>query len=124
MAKLFIVLGSLSAFLAVALGAFGAHGLKSKLSKEMFSIYETAVNYHIIHALALIMVGILAKWLSDFGYLNWSGWLFLAGTVIFSGSLYVLSVTGIRQFGAITPIGGVSFLIGWLLLALVAWKQL
>lgn len=123
MAKPFVLLGSLSAFLAVALGAFGAHGLKSKLSKEMFSIYETAVNYHLIHALALIMVGILAKWFSDSGYLNWSGWLFLAGTIIFSGSLYALSITGIRQLGAITPIGGVSFLIGWLLLALAAWKQ-
>ena len=120
MDRFFFMLGSLSAFLAVALGAFAAHGLKTKLSPEMFNIFEVGVRYHMYHALALLAVA----WAST----RWpgtsvtaAGWLFLAGTVIFSGSLYLLSVTGLRWLGAITPIGGVAFLIGWLLLAWCVW---
>lgn len=124
MAKLMVLLGSLNAFLSVALGAFGAHGLRNKLSAEMMAIYDTAVQYHMAHALGLILVGILIRLTSASGLLNWAGILLLAGIVIFSGSLYMLSITGLRWFGAITPIGGLSFLLGWVLLAVAAIKAL
>ncbi|MBI4487816.1 MAG: DUF423 domain-containing protein [Deltaproteobacteria bacterium] len=121
MDRFFFIAGSLSAFLAVALGAFAAHGLKSRLSPEMLNIFEVGVRYQMYHALALIAVA----WAS----IRWSGssviaagWLFLAGTIIFSGSLYLLSLTGLRWLGAITPIGGAAFLLGWLLLAWGAWR--
>lgn len=110
-------------FLAVALGAFGAHGLKNKLTTDMLAIYNTAVHYHMIHALGLIAAGIVAQWLAGSSMLNWAGWSFFVGILFFSGSLYILSVTGIKWLGAITPIGGVAFLIGWLMLALAVWKQ-
>lgn len=124
MTKLFIILGSLNAFLAVALGAFGAHTLKSKLSQEMLTVYETGVQYHLIHALGLILIGIISHWITGSNLINWAGGLLLAGIFIFSGSLYVLSVSGIRALGAITPIGGMAFLIGWILLAVAAWKTM
>jgi uncharacterized membrane protein YgdD (TMEM256/DUF423 family) len=124
MARYFIFLGSLNAFLAVGLGAFGAHGLKSRISPEMLDVYQTGVQYHVFHALALILIGIIAHWLSQSNLIIWSGGLFLAGIIIFSGSLYVLSITGIRAFGAITPVGGIAFLIGWVLLAWASLKNL
>jgi uncharacterized membrane protein YgdD (TMEM256/DUF423 family) len=123
MGKLFIFLGSINAFLAVAAGAFGAHALKSKLSKEMLAIFETGVNYHFLHALGLVLIGIIALKINDSNLVNWSGILFLVGIIIFSGSLYILSLTGIRALGAITPIGGVAFLAGWILLAIAAIKH-
>ena len=116
MDRFFFIAGSISAFLAVALGAFAAHGLKTKLSPEMFNIFEVGVRYHMYHALALLVVAWAStRWPG--GNINAAGWLFLAGTIIFSGSLYLLSLTGLRWLGAITPIGGLAFLIGWLLLA-------
>lgn len=124
MAKYFIFLGSINAFLAVGLGAFGAHGLKSRISPEMLEIYQTGVQYHIFHALGLILIGIIAHWLSESNLILWSGALILAGIVVFSGSLYILSITGIRSFGAVTPIGGVTFLAGWILMAFAALKNL
>ena len=124
MSKYFIFLGSINAFLAVGLGAFGAHGLKSRISAEMLEIYQTGVHYHIFHALGLILVGIIAHWLSNSNIVAWSGGFMLSGIVIFSGSLYVLSLTGVRGFGAITPIGGVAFLIGWILLAFASLRNL
>lgn len=123
MLKTFVMLGSVNAFLAVALGAFGAHVLKEKLSPEFLAIYQTGVHYHIIHALALIIAGVLSERLAASGLVNWSGWLFFIGIILFSGSLYVLSITEIRVFGAITPFGGVGFLLGWLLLAFAAFKN-
>jgi len=122
--KYFIFLGSLNAFLAVGLGAFGAHALKSRLSADMLDVYQTGVQYHIFHALGLILIGIISHWLSQSTLINWSGGFILAGIVIFSGSLYVLSITGIRTFGAITPIGGIAFLAGWILLAYASLKHL
>jgi uncharacterized membrane protein YgdD (TMEM256/DUF423 family) len=123
MLNVFVVLGSLNAFLSVALGAFGAHGLKSKLSPEMLDVYQTGVHYQMSHALGLILVGLLSAHLSGSSALvNWSGWLLFAGIVLFSGSLYVLSVTGFKILGAITPFGGVAFLIGWVLLLFAALK--
>ena len=124
MSKFFIFAGSISAFLAVGLGAFGAHILKSKLSLEMMEVYQTGIHYHIFHSLGLILIGIIAYWISQSPLVNWSGGLILAGIIIFSGSLYVLSITGIRTLGAITPIGGVAFIVGWLLLAYAALKNL
>jgi uncharacterized membrane protein YgdD (TMEM256/DUF423 family) len=106
--------------LAVGLGAFGAHGLKSRLDPEMMDIYKTAVLYHFLHALGMLVVSVLPK----AGTLSESAaeiicWLLLAGILIFSGSLYLLAVTGTRALGAITPFGGVAFIAAWLLLA---WK--
>lgn len=121
MERLFFITGSISAFLAVALGAFAAHGLKSKLPPEMLEIFEVAVRYQMYHALAQIAVAwALGRWPG--GAVTAAGWLFLAGTVIFSGSLYLLSVTGLRWLGAIAPIGGLAFLLGWLLLSWGALK--
>jgi uncharacterized membrane protein YgdD (TMEM256/DUF423 family) len=124
MTRLFVVLGSLNAFLAVALGAFGAHGLKAQLNPDLVVIYHTGVQYHIFHALGLILIGILAFSLPPSPYLKAAGWLMLMGIILFSGSLYVLSITGIRILGAITPFGGASFLLAWILLAAAAWKAL
>jgi len=119
--RVFFALGCLSGFLAVGLGAFGAHALKTRLSPELLSTFEVGVRYQMYHALALLAVGWAAtRWPGTF--VNASGWLFVAGTVVFSGSLYVLSLTGMRWLGAITPIGGAAFLAGWLCLAWAAWK--
>jgi uncharacterized membrane protein YgdD (TMEM256/DUF423 family) len=118
MDRFFFAAGSLMAFLAVALGAFGAHALKSKLSADMLDIFEVGVRYQMYHALGLIAVSwALSRWPES--NLNAAGWAFIIGIVIFSGSLYVLSLTGIRWFGAITPIGGVAFLAGW---AILVWS--
>ena len=124
MSKVFIILGSLNAFLAVALGAFGAHGLQNKLTEQMLATYETGVKYHMMHALGLILIGIISRYTSGSVLINWSGWLICAGIVLFSGSLYLLSISGIRWLGDITPLGGLSFLVGWILLAIAAFKYL
>lgn len=121
MDRLFFVLGALAAFIGVALGAFAAHGLKVRLDATMLATFETGVRYHMYHALALLAVAwAAARWPG--APVNASGWLFVAGIVLFSGSLYVLSLTGIRWLGAITPFGGLAFLGGWLCLAWAAWK--
>ena len=120
----FIIAGAVNAAIAVALGAFGAHALKEKLSEHYLAIWETAVQYQMFHALALIAVGILMS-PSLFGsvtQLSWAGYLILAGIIIFSGSLYVLSLSGIGILGAITPIGGVAFIAGWIMLIVAAIK--
>ena len=122
MQKLFLTLGSIAMALAVALGAFGAHGLKSKLTQEMLDIFETGVQYHIYHAVGLLIIGILANYIPESSMLKWSGWLMLSGILIFSGSLYVLSISGLRWLGAITPIGGLCFIASWILLATAVWK--
>lgn len=109
--------GAFFALLAVAAGAFGAHGLKDVLEAEMKAVYETAVRYQMYHALALLLVAALGDRISARA-LSWSGCCFVAGVVLFSGSLYALSLTGIRKLGAITPLGGLFFLAGWLALVL------
>lgn len=119
--KLFFILGALSAFLGVAIGAFGAHGLKSVITPERLATFETGNRYHMFHSFALFAVAwAITRWNSN--YLTISGWSFIAGILLFSGSLYILSITGIRWLGAITPIGGVAFLAGWLLLAWGVYK--
>lgn len=122
--KIFVMLGSLSAFLGVALGAFGAHGLRAKVAPEMLTIWQTGVQYHLVHALGLVLIGIICHLLPETSLVRTAGWLLVAGTVLFSGSLYALVVTGIKPLGMITPLGGVAFLIGWLLLAFAVWRQL
>ena len=127
MPKTYLLLAAISGFLAVALGAFGAHGLREKLSADLLAVYQTGVQYHFYHTLALLAVALLLMFapqssLSSSSLLKWSGNLFALGIVIFSGSLYVLAITGVRWLGAITPIGGVAFLAGWVCLALAAWN--
>jgi uncharacterized membrane protein YgdD (TMEM256/DUF423 family) len=119
--RLFIVLGALSAGLAVGLGAFAAHGLRGRLTPELLATFETAARYHMYHALGLLAVGWAAsRWPG--GAVTSAGWLFVAGTLLFSGSLYALSLTRYRWLGAVTPLGGAAFLAGWLALALAAWR--
>jgi len=124
MQKLFLTIGSIAMALAVSLGAFGAHGLRGKLSAEMLDIFETGVRYNFYHAIGLLIIGIIAYQLPDSGLLKWSGWLMVGGIIIFSGSLYLLALSGIRWMGAITPIGGLCFIVSWILLALTVWKGL
>ena len=108
--------------LAVALGAFGAHGLKSQLSTEMLQTWKTGVDYHFYHALGLLLIGILAVSFPS-ELVKWSAILLTAGIVLFSGSLYALAISGIKWLGAITPVGGMSFITGWVLLFLAVWKK-
>lgn len=122
MERIFFTIGALSAFISVGAGAFGAHGLKHKISTEMLNVFEIGVRYQMYHALALIAVAwALGKWPSSI--VSAGGWLFLIGTLLFSGSLYQMSLTGAKWLGIITPIGGFCFLIGWLCLALGIWKS-
>ncbi|MDN4494950.1 DUF423 domain-containing protein [Ureibacillus aquaedulcis] len=114
-----LVLGSILAFLGVVLGAFGAHALKDKFPEPRYEqIWNTAVQYQMYHAIGLILLGILSMdaLLGSSSLLSWAGYLMFAGVIFFSGSLYVLSVTGVKKLGAITPIGGLLFLAGWILL--------
>jgi len=116
MDRLFFALGALSAFIGVAMGAFAAHGLKSRLSPEMLSTFEVGARYQMYHALALIVVAwAQTRWGGTLT--TASGWLFVSGTILFSGSLYVLSISGVKWLGAITPFGGLAFLAGWACLA-------
>jgi uncharacterized membrane protein YgdD (TMEM256/DUF423 family) len=122
-AKLFLILGGFNAALVVLFGAFGAHALKARLSAEMLAVYQTGVHYHLFHALGLLAVGLVATQFSDTAYLRWSGWLMLAGIILFSGSLYVLSVSGLRWFGIVTPFGGISFIAAWTLFVVAIVKS-
>jgi len=123
MIKLFILLGAINAALAVMLGAFGAHGLKDKLTEHMLSVFQTGVQYHFYHALGLFAVAFVASQYPESALVKWSGWTMLAGIILFSGSLYVLSLSGVRWLGAITPLGGVAFIIAWCLLAISVVKN-
>jgi uncharacterized membrane protein YgdD (TMEM256/DUF423 family) len=120
--RFFFLAGALSACVAVALGAFAAHGLRARLSPELLATFETGVRYEMYHALALLGVA--------WAYTRWpgalvsaGGWLFVAGTLLFSGSLYALALSGARWMGAITPLGGLAFLAGWVCLAIAAWPR-
>ena len=120
-ARLFAALGAVNGFAAAALGAVGAHALKARLTPEQLTTFHTAADYHGVHALALLATG-LACLLIDSRYLRAAGRLFLAGILLFSGSLYLLGVTGIRWLGAVTPFGGMALLAGWLMLAAGLWS--
>ncbi len=121
--RTFLLLGSISAFIGVAMGAFGAHALRSELVPRMLEIYQTAVDYQMWHALGLVMIGMLLRFNDESKLLRWAGWLMFIGIVVFSGSLYMLSITGIRWLGAITPIGGIALLMAWLLMARFSIKS-
>ena len=121
MERLFLALGASLAFLGVAAGAFGAHGLRDRLATDLLEVFEIAVRYQMYHSLALLAVALAMGRIGPSTSLIWAGWFFLAGILIFSGSLYLLSLTGIRWLGAITPIGGVALLAGWFCLA---WSAL
>ena len=118
----FTAAGAISGCVAVAAGAFGAHALKGRLTPEALQTFEVGVRYQLVHALALVLVGLLAT-RAPTTALAVAGWGFLAGTVLFSGSLYGLSLTGIRAFGPITPIGGMAFLAGWAALAVAGLRN-
>jgi uncharacterized membrane protein YgdD (TMEM256/DUF423 family) len=117
MQRTFLLAGALAGAVGVAFGAFGAHGLRGRLSPDMLAVFETGVRYQMYHALALMAVAALSDRLNG-RLIEAAGWLFVAGIVLFSGSLYLLAVTGVTVLGAITPIGGVAFLAGWACLAM------
>lgn len=122
MTKAILLTGSAFLALAVITGAFGAHALKARLAGDMMQIYKTAVEYHFYHSLGLLFVGILSLQFHS-GLINWSAICLTMGIILFSGSLYVMALTGIKWLGAITPVGGISFIAGWLLLFLSVWKN-
>lgn len=122
MAKTFWVLGCLFGLLGVAAGAFGAHALRARLPADLLAVFETGARYQMYHALALLAAAwAVERWPS--GAAVAAGWAFVAGTVVFSGSLYVLALSGARWLGAVTPLGGVALLAGWALLAWAAWRS-
>jgi len=120
--NVWITLGASSGFISVAMGAFGAHALSQRLTERALDIYKTAAQYQIYHALALMGVGLWSAAYST-SQANLSGWCFTLGTLVFSGSLYALALTDIKILGAITPIGGVLFLVGWAAFVVQAWRQ-
>lgn len=122
MPRTFLMLGAINAFLCVALGAFGAHGLKQRLSTDMLAVYQTGVQYHFYHALGLLAVGLILLHFPKSRLIVFSGWSMVAGIILFSVSLYALSLTGVRGLGAITPLGGVAFLSAWAMLAYGVWS--
>ena len=122
MHRLFNLIGPLSALLAVAAGAFGTHALRGQLSDRLFSVYQTAVEYHFYHALGLILIALARYHRPESRLLEWSGWLMFGGLLLFSGSLYVLALADIPILGMITPFGGLLFLTSWLLLAIALYQ--
>ena len=120
--KLFLFLGSILAGLSVVLGAFGAHGLKGKLAEDLMAVYQTAVQYQFYHALGLIAVGLVLAHLPHACLLKWSGGLMLMGILVFSGSLFLMCLTGQRWLGAITPLGGVAFILSWVIMAIAVLR--
>lgn len=117
----FLMLAAFFGFTGVALGAFAAHGLKNRLSAEYLAIFHTGVMYQLVHTLALLAVALLAVQIPG-RLLTWAGISFVVGILLFSGSLYLLTLTGVTALGIITPFGGLAFLIGWLILGLAAWR--
>lgn len=124
MKSFFLLLGALSALTGVAMGAFGAHGLKSVISPEMLTVYQTGATYQMYHALGLIGVALIHRQAPDSKLLYWAGWLMFAGILLFSGSLYSLAFLNLKWLGMITPFGGVCFLTAWLLIAVFAAKNI
>lgn len=123
MAKLFLILGTVNASVVVVMGAFGAHSLKTKISGDMLSVFQTAAQYHFYHSLGLMIIGILAIFFKSEKYLRIAGWMMFTGIILFSGSLYVLSITSTRWVGIITPFGGIAFIISWVFVAISVWNR-
>lgn len=122
--KLFLIIGAINAMLAVALGAFGAHGLEGKISEKYLEVWKTGVQYQMFHAMGLFVIAFLLNKFPQSSLLTASGWIMFAGILLFSGSLYVLSTSGIKVLGAITPLGGVAFIVAWILIVVAAVKWL
>lgn len=122
MSKTILMTASILLALAVVIGAFGAHGLKSHLSEAMLQTWKTGVEYHFYHALGLLLIGVLSVSMPN-NFLNWSALFLFAGIALFSGSLYILAITGIKWLGAITPLGGLCFIAGWVLLFVAVFKK-
>jgi len=118
-----LTLAALAGALAVMTGAFGAHALKARLTPDLLVVWQTAVQYHFWHALALGLIGVLTLHRPDSRALRVAGWLKVVGLLLFSGSLYALALTGLRGLGAVTPLGGLAFIAGWLVLAWAAWRR-
>ncbi|WP_434602124.1 DUF423 domain-containing protein [Pseudomonas sp. Z4-7] len=121
MLRSFLMLAAFFGFTGVALGAFAAHGLKSRLSADYLAIFHTGVTYQLVHTLALFGVALLATHIPG-RIVTWAGISFVIGILLFSGSLYLLTLTGVTKLGMITPLGGMAFLIGWLCLGIAAWR--
>lgn len=121
MSRTFLLIGALNGFLAVALGAFGAHALRLRIPPDLYTVFQTGVQYHSIHALALLALGLLALHHPS-RVLQWSGWLMSAGVLLFCGSLYLIALFGYKFLGVVTPFGGVAFLLAWLGLTTAAWR--
>ena len=119
----FLFLGAISALVGVGMGAFGAHGLKAILSPEMLTVYQTGVTYQMWHALGLISIALISQQVPESKLLSWAGWLMFIGILLFSGSLYVLVLLDLKWLGMITPIGGVSFIAAWVLIAIFAVQK-
>ena len=117
-----LVAGAVNGFLSVALGAFAAHGLDGRISERFLSAFDKGVDYQAMHAMALLIVGLLLQTRPEARLASWAGGLFLAGIVLFSGSLYVLALSGVTRWGMVTPFGGTAFLLGWVILGMAAWK--
>jgi uncharacterized membrane protein YgdD (TMEM256/DUF423 family) len=123
MDRTFFITGSILAGLAVLLGAFGAHGLRNMVAPELIDTWEKAVRYQMYHALAMLLLAwAITHWPESANLWSMGGWLFLVGTILFSGSLYLLVLSGMKWLGAITPLGGVAFGVGWLLLLIAVWR--
>lgn len=122
MSKAILLGGSVFLVLAVITGAFGAHALKGKLADDMMQVYKTGVEYHFYHALGLLLVGILSLQVPS-ALISWSGILLILGIVLFSGSLYLMALTGMKWVGAVTPMGGLCFIAGWVFLFFAIWKN-
>lgn len=123
MAKSILLMAAISGVLAVAIGAFGAHGIKGRVAAELLVVYQTGVQYHFYHSLALLAAGLLLLHYPQASLLFWSGLMFVAGIVLFSGSLYLLVLTDTRWLGAITPLGGLAFIAGWLSMAVAIYRN-
>jgi uncharacterized membrane protein YgdD (TMEM256/DUF423 family) len=123
MKSVFLFLASLSALTGVGLGAFGAHGLKNVLSPELLTIYQTGVTYQMWHALGLMGIALVHQQSPESKLINWAGWLMFIGIIVFSGSLYLLAILDLKWIGILTPIGGVSFIMAWVLIAIFATKK-
>jgi len=123
MKSIFLFFGSLSALIGIGMGAFGAHGLKAILTPEMMAVYQTGVTYQMWHSFGLITIALIRHQNLASKLLNWAGWLMFIGIILFSGSLYLLAFTQSLRFGMITPIGGVSFLLAWLLICIYSTQK-
>lgn len=120
--KVFLVLGVVSGFLSVAIGAFGAHGLEGKISEKLLQVWKTGVQYQMFGTVLIFVIAFLMMKFQQVTMMYWAGWLSVIGIILFSGSLYVMSITGIKWLGAITPFGGISFLVAWILVGIVIIK--